>query len=181
VDDLPGDPSFTGSVTEPAADIFGSGLDSGSLPRLEIESSFNERANPFAEFGPDVPDTQLPDDGEKVYDLDDFDAAPVTADEEAVYDLAEFGAVPAVGVAATVADETVYDLSSFGAEPMDQTEEPVYDLADFGATSVHLPTPAIEVEVFDLESFGAVRLADAEAGPEENVYDLNSFGAVPLT
>ncbi|MEN8006725.1 MAG: hypothetical protein ABFS42_06885 [Candidatus Krumholzibacteriota bacterium] len=94
----------------------------------------------------DAVDMPLPDDEEKVYDLEEFEAAPVmepeVQDTEEVFELSDLGGVSMEQAAEPDAEE-VHDLAEFGAMPLDQAavsepEEPadddmVYDLADFSA------------------------------------------------
>ncbi len=154
----PADSSFTSSVGEPAADIFGSGLDRSELPSLELDTSFGVKRDPF-EAGPvETAEPQLPVAEEKVYDLDDFGALPADSSDESLTD----------------EDDGVYELSDFAAEPIvdtapieaqDEVHDQVHDLAAFGA--VRLDSPQGDAQVL-------------EHVPEEEVFDLNTFGAVPL-
>ena len=63
-------------------------------------------------------DMPLPEDEEKVYDLEDFGASPAaeqeTEDPEQVFDLSSFGAIPMAGDEDQDPDQ-VFELSDFGA------------------------------------------------------------------
>lgn len=138
----PGDPSFSSSVGEPEADIFGSNLEPGEVPKFEIESSFAVSHDPFGADATPGAEVGLSDTEEKVYDLDDFGATPAgvsdlesVADGNEVYDLSDFDAQPLADV------EEVVDLAELGAVRLDQTpdeaDEPVYDLKQFGAVPLN--------------------------------------------
>jgi len=138
----PTDPSFTGSVGEPTADIFGSNIEPEQLPKLEIETSFGEGQIPFATEKAAPEDPSLSADEEKVYDLDDFgatsaaasDQAPA-ADDEEVYEVSDFAGTPVAD------DEEVYEMEDLGAVRLegapDESDEPVFDIEDFGAVPLN--------------------------------------------
>ncbi len=150
--DSPADPSFTSSVGRDKADIFGSGMQSTELPALELETSLGIEHDPFGKSEADSVNPELSDNGEKVYDLEDFGA-----------------------VSAAVPDSTPV-VKEVGPVVADENESGVYELSDFAAQPL-----ADEEKVHDLAEFGGVRLDDPQAEPDEEVFDLNAFGAVPLT
>jgi hypothetical protein len=159
-DEAPGDPSFTSSVGEPAADIFGSSLDRNELPSLGLDTSFNVKQDAVVEDMEKSPEPRLPVEEEKVYDLDDFGAMPAVADEEPL----------------TTEDDGVYELSDFDAAPVTAAdEEQVHDLAAFDA--VRLDSPQGDVPAQALVSS---QPSSQPSEPEEEIFDLNTFGAVLL-
>lgn len=133
--EAPGDPDFTSSVGEPATDIFGSDLDSDKLPKLEIETSFGMREDPFGEAASPAAEPEE----EKVYDLADFGAEAATVEDE-VFEMEDLGATP------------------LAAEPSVEPAEKIYDLADFGAVALDDAAPPEGEKIYDLNEFGAVQL-----------------------
>ena len=149
-----------------------SDFSSSLLPELEIPSV--EKA-----ADPEVPaDMPLSGDEEKVYDLEDLGASPVTK----------------VETGSTEEADEVFDLSSFGATPMtgddkqgpEAVEEEVYDLSDFNASPVEAETQESGDEVYDLAEFGASPM-ELAVEPDQNdetagddVFDLADFGAKPM-
>jgi len=153
--EVPGDSSFTSSVGEPKADIFGSGTSQDQAPGLEIESSYGVKQDPFDAGPPAVADPQP------------------AAEEEEVYDLEDFGALPAAEVPETE-EEEVYEMSDLAGKPVVDEEE-VYEMSDLAGKPV-----VDEEDVYEIADLGAVRLDSPETDSAEEVYDLNAFGAVPL-
>ncbi len=135
--EVPGDSSFTSSVGEPKADIFGSGMQQDQMPGLEIESSFGDKQGPFATTPDAVADPEPAADGEEVYELEDLGAQPVAA-------------TPAA------AEEEIYEISDLASTPV--ADEKVYEIADLGAVRLDSPQTDSDEEVYDLDTFGAVPL-----------------------
>ncbi len=126
-----------------------SDFSSSLLPELEtptVETATGSEASV---------DMPLPEDEEKVYDLEDLGASPA----------AELETEDFVGTESTEETEEVFELSDFSACPVEaETQEPgeeVYDLAEFGASPLDQAAEsdqndaAVEDDVFDLADFGA--------------------------
>jgi hypothetical protein len=154
-----GDPDFTSNVLP------------GEENRVSFPGLGLEKPDRFRLDGASGADMPLSDDGEKVYDLEEFGATPTDdaegEPEDKTYDLSAFGAVPVTAGAPQDADQ-VYELSDF--DPVALPESPHVDGVDQGVTE----------EVYDLAAFGASPLEGDSSGQDEEVYDLSSFGATPL-
>ncbi len=171
-DDHPADPDFNSSV----------------MPGLETSSSIppsdEEKPEPVLDkpdrFSLDAAgplDMPLPEDEEKVYDLEDFGASPEAEEPEMpetdeVFELSDFGAVPEAVEDEPVPDE-VFELSDLGGVSLEQEPESngeeIHDLNDFGATSL------------DAMPLDQAVGSEPEGAPDDDmVFDLSDFSAKPL-